>query len=135
EQMLEQEWVSAQQRIENAQVEQTLKRYQHKRDRYDGRTQHLNDASGVMGPDKQRQAVPGHSGSAHAVDGHDEVQSGEDRGEAREEDTDSGGDNVGFKELGAEGRVEGPTGVDTATEDREDHQKATDDKKVPAKQV
>src|SRR6266849_5467588 len=135
EQMLEQEWVSAQQRIENAQVEQTLEHYQHQGDRHDGRTQHLNDAGGVMGPDKQRQAVPGHSGGTHAVDGHDEVQSGEDRGKAREEDTDSGGDNVGFKELGAQGRVEGPTGVDAAIEDRVDHQKAADDEKVPAEQV
>src|SRR4029077_16595570 len=59
EQMLEQERVSAQQRIKNAQVEQTLENYQHKRDRHDGRTQHLNDAGGVMGPDEKRQAVPG----------------------------------------------------------------------------
>src|SRR5216684_6765979 len=133
--MLEQERVSAEQRIKNAQVEQTLEHYQHKGDRHDGRTQHLNNAGGVMGPDKQRQTVPGHSGSAHAVDGHDEVQSGEDRGEAREEDTYSGGDNVGFKKLGAQGRVKSPTGVDAATEDREDHQKAADDGKVPTEQV
>src|SRR3977135_3945458 len=130
--MLEQEWVSAEQRIENAQVEQTFEHYQHKSDRHDGRTQHLNDAGGVMGPDKQRQAVPGHSGSAHAVDSHDEVQSSEDRGEAREEDTDCGGDNVGLEKLGAEGGVESPAGVDAATEDCEDHQKAADYEKVPA---
>src|ERR1035437_2591999 len=88
-----------------------------------------------MGPDKQGQAVPGHSGSAHAVGGHDEVQSREDRGEAREEDTDDGGDNVGLEELGAEGSVESPTGVDAAIEDRVDHQRAADDVKVPAEQV
>src|SRR6202795_1110393 len=133
--MLEEEWVSAQQRIKNAEVEQTLEHYQHEGDRHDGRTQHLNDAGGVMGPDEKRQAVPGHSGSAHAVGGYDEIQSGEDRGKAREEDTDSGGDNVGLEKLGAQGRVEGPTGVDAATEDREDHQKAADDEKVPAEQV
>src|ERR1700739_1790377 len=109
--MLEQEWVSAEPRIENAQVEKTLKRYQRKGDGHHGRTQHLNNAGGVMGPDKQRQAGPSHSGSAHAVDGDDEVQPGKDRREAREEDTDDGGDNVGFKELGAERGVEGPTGA------------------------
>ncbi len=69
------------------------------------------------------------------MDGHDEVQSGEDRGETRDEDTEGGGDNVGLEKLGAEGRVEGPTGVDAAIEDRVDHQQAADDEKVPAEQV
>ncbi len=69
------------------------------------------------------------------MDGDDEVQSGEDRREAREEDSDDGGDDVGLEELGAEGRVERPAGIDAAVKDGVDHQQAADDKEVPAEQV
>ena len=40
-----------------------------------------------------------------------------------------------LQELGAEGRVESPAGIDAAVEDGADHQQAADDVEVPAEQV
>src|SRR6202142_367328 len=88
-----------------------------------------------MGPDKQRQPVPRHSGSTHAVDGDNEIESGENRGKARHEDGQRSGNNVGLRELGAERGVESPSRIDAAVENRIDHQRAADDEKIPAQQV
>ena len=50
------------------------------------RAQDHDEAGGVVRPDEQRQAEPGHPRRAHAVDGDDEVEAGEDRREAGDED-------------------------------------------------
>ena len=100
-----------------------------------GRSEDLDDAGGVVRPDEQRQARPGHSGRAHAVNGDDEVQSGEDGGESGDEDRQAGLDNLGVGEGGAEGRVEGPAGIDAAGQHAVQHHDAADDVEIPAQQV
>src|SRR5580700_11782548 len=94
---------------------------------YDRGPENLNDAGGVMRPDEERQARPGQSGSAHAVDGDDKVQSGEDGGESGDEDGESGFNDFRVAEGGAEGSVEGPAGIDAAGQHAVDHHDAADD--------
>ena len=48
--------------------------------------QDLNPGGGVEGPDEERHPPPGHPLGAQAVDGGDEIEPGEDRGEAEDED-------------------------------------------------
>ena len=75
-------------------------------------------------------------GRAHAVDGDDEVEAGEDRREADDEDAERGGDDVGVGVVRAVGRVEGPAGVDAAGEHGvQIISSAADDVEVPAQQV
>ncbi len=50
-----------------------LKRQQEQRDGDDRRSEHLNQAGGVVRPDEQRQTAPGHARRAHLVDRDDEV--------------------------------------------------------------
>ena len=52
------------------------------------RAEHHDQAGRVVRPDEQRQAEPGHARRAHAVDGDDEVEAGEDRREAGDEDAE-----------------------------------------------
>ena len=59
---------------------------QHEGDGDDRGSEDLDDAGGVMRPDEQRQARPGHARCAHAVNGDDEVQPGKDGRESGDED-------------------------------------------------
>ena len=61
---------------------------QQHRDRDDRRAEHLDQAGRVERPDEQRQPEPGHARRAHAVDRDDEVQAGQDRREAGDEDAE-----------------------------------------------
>jgi len=51
----------------------------------------LVHAVALIGPNTQRQASPGHSGSPHFVDGDDEVESRENRRAACEQKPTAGG--------------------------------------------
>ena len=135
EQMLEEKRIAAEFGIEDAEVQRAFGGDQHDGDGDDRRAQKLNDAGGVVRPDEQRQARPGHAGRAHAVDGDDEVQTGEDGRESGDEDRESGFDDFRVGEVGAEGRVEGPTGVDAAGQHAVQHHHAADDVEIPAQQV
>ena len=63
---------------------------------------------GVMRPDKQRQSEPRHPRRAHAVNGDDKVQTGQDRRETGDEDAQRGRNHAGVRGRGAVRRVEGP---------------------------
>ena len=63
EQVLEEQRIAAEFGIEDAEVESALGNDQHEGDGDDRRSEDLDDAGGVMRPDEQRQARPGHSGA------------------------------------------------------------------------
>ena len=69
------------------------------------------------------------------MDGDDEIQSGEDGRESGDEDREAGLDDFGVGEGGAEGRVEGPAGIDAAGQHGVHHHDAADDVEIPAQQV
>src|SRR5208282_73394 len=78
EQVLKQERVSAESGIEDAEMEEALDGHEHDGDGDHRRAQDHDQAGGIVGPDEQRQAAPGEAGRAHAVNGNDEIESGED---------------------------------------------------------
>ena len=63
-------------------------RDQQERDRDHRRAEHHDQAGRVHRPDEQRQAEPGHARRAHPVDRDDEVEAGQDRREAGDEDAE-----------------------------------------------
>jgi hypothetical protein len=69
------------------------------------------------------------------VDGDDEVQSGEDGRESGHEDCEPGFNDLRVAKGGAEGCVEGPSGVDAAGQHAVHHHDAGDDVEIPAQQV
>ena len=135
EQVLKEQWVSAEFGIEDAEVQRAFDRNEHDRDGDDGSSKDLDNAGGVVRPDEERQARPGHAGSAHAMNRYDEIQSGEDGGESGDEDGESGLDDLGVGEGGAEGRVEGPSGIDAASQHAVHHHGPADDVEIPTQQV
>src|ERR1700683_2636559 len=100
--MLEEERIATKFGIEDAEMKRAFNRDQDDGDGDDRSAQNLDDAGGVVRPDEEREARPGHAGSTHAVDGDDEVQAGEDGGESGDEDGESGFDDFGVGEGGAE---------------------------------
>ena len=73
EQMLEQKRIAAEFGIEDSEVQRAFGHDENERDGDDRSAEDLDDAGGVMRPDEQGHAGPGHAGSAHAVDCDDEV--------------------------------------------------------------
>ncbi len=114
EQVLEQERVSAEPGVEDAEMEEALHGHEHDGDGDYRRAENHDQAGRVVGPDEQGQAAPGKAGGAHAVDGDDEVQSGENRGEPGNEDRESGLDYLGVGVLRAEWAVESPARIHAA---------------------
>ena len=135
EEVLEQHRIAAQGGVEDADVEDALAEQQDEGDRQHRRAQHLDQRGGVIRPDEQRHAQPGHSGGAHAVYGDDEVEAGENRREAGDEDAERGGDHPAIGIGGAVGRVEGPAGVDAAGQHGEEGEQSADHQQIPAQQV
>jgi hypothetical protein len=90
EQVLEQDGIAAQRRIEEAQVQHALEAGEQQGDRDDRRSQDEDNAGGVMRPNEKRQPEPGHAGRAHRVDGHNEVKAGQNGGEPVDENTEDG---------------------------------------------
>src|SRR2546421_4504332 len=69
------------------------------------------------------------------MDGHDEVQPGENRGESGDKDGKSCLNDLGVAEGSAERRVEGPTSIHTAGQYGVHHEDASDDEEIPAQQI
>ena len=90
EQVLEEDRIAAQGRIEDANAQNALDAQQHQRDRQHRRGQHEDHAGGIERPAEQRQAEPGHARAAHLVNRHDEIQAREDGAEAIDEDRGDG---------------------------------------------
>ena len=97
EQVLEQHRVAAARRVEDAEAEGALDEQHHDGDGDHRRAEHLDQAGGVVRPHEQRQAEPGHARRAHPVDGDDEVEAGQDRREAGDEDAERRRDDVGVR--------------------------------------
>src|SRR6266536_6042802 len=85
--MLEENGIPSCRRIKNPYMRQPLKSQKQNSDRHNRRSQNHNQRSGIVCPDEEWQPKPGHAGRAHRMNSHDEVESGENRGEAADEDS------------------------------------------------
>src|SRR5689334_20135633 len=94
EHVLEEDWMAAERRIENANLKDALHGDHEQRDCQYWSRQHEYDAGGVGRPNKNGKPEPGKSGGAHAVSCCYEIQSGDDRGKAGNQDTHSGGNDI-----------------------------------------
>ena len=110
-------------------------RDQHQRHREHRRCEHKDHRGRIERPDEQRQPVPGQTGRAQPMNGDDEVQAGQDRGEAGDEDAGDGHRDVAVGIKRRERRVEGPAGIDAARQDRKQRHRAAEHEQVPAQQV
>ncbi len=135
EQVLEEDGVAAAGGVEEAEVEDPLEGHQQDGDRHHRGAEDLDDRGGVVGPHEQRHPEPRHPRGPHLVDGDDEVEPGEDRGEPGHEDADRGDLHVALREHGRVGRVEGPAGLEPAREERVERDAAPEHVEVPAQQV
>src|ERR1035438_8777836 len=135
EHVLEQDGIATDSGIKNSDMEGAFQAHQRQRDCDYRRTEHLNQGSGVMGPDKQRQPAPGHAGGAHFVNGDDEIESGENGREAGDEYTDRGCDHESIRKSAAEGGVECPAGVDSAHHNGDESEQCASDVNVPTQQI
>jgi len=88
EQVLEEQGVAAELGVEHADAERALQGDEQQGHRQHRGGQHQDDARGVQRPQEQRHPEPAHPRGAHGVQGDDEVQPGEDGGEADDEDAD-----------------------------------------------
>ena len=119
EQVLEQDGIAAQRRIEEAQVKHALQAGEQQRDGDYRRAQNKDDAGGVVRPYEQRQPEPGHARSAHGVNGHDEIQPGQNRRKSVDEDAEHRGRDRGIRIHAAQRRVERPAGIQARRSQKE----------------
>ena len=90
-----------------------VNRHQRDREPQHRRGQHLDDARSVNGPHEERHLHPPEPFGAHRVDGDDEVQSGENRRPADDEEANQRR-HYGGRALHAVGSVKSPAGVEAA---------------------
>ncbi len=135
EQVLEEDRIAAELRIEDPDVKRALGRDEKDGDRDDRRPEDLDDARRVMAPHEERQPEPREARRAHAVDRDDEVQARENRREAGDEDADAHRENGGVHVVRRERRVERPSRVDAAVQERPQREGAADRVEVPREQV
>ena len=133
EQMLEQQRIAALRRIENADAGEAVERDEQERHREHGRRQHEDDRGRIERPQEQRQPVPGQPRRAQAMDGDDEVQSGQDRRKARDEHAGHRQHHMAVGIHRRERRVEGPAGVDAADEHGVERDAAAQHEQIPAR--
>ena len=69
------------------------------------------------------------------MDGHDEVQAGENRGKSSDKDGKAGLNHLGVAGCGAVRRVEGPTSIHATGQCGVHHEDAGDDEEIPAQQI
>src|ERR1700722_1285074 len=77
EKVLEQDRVSTQARIKDTEMQGSFRNHQDHGDSDHRCTENHDDAGGIVRPDEEGQAVPGEARRAHAVNGDDEIESGE----------------------------------------------------------
>src|SRR4051812_704469 len=78
EEMLHENWIAAQTRIENPHTEELFSRDKQERDREHWGCQNLNDARGIERPEQQRHSEPVHPLWPKRMKRGDEVDAGED---------------------------------------------------------
>src|SRR5262249_7463681 len=135
EQVLEQNRVAAVSRIKEAEMEHALETCEQQRDGDDRSAENHNQAGGVMRPNEKRQTKPGHARCAHGVHSDQKIETGQNRGEAVDEDADHRGRDCGIRIDAAEWWVERPPGVEAAGAERIQHEAAADEVNVPAQKV
>src|SRR5260370_3778026 len=94
EEVLKQNRVSTNGRIENSDVKDSLKHYHEQRDSNYRRSQDADDAPSLNGPKKKLHALPSQARSAHFMNGHDEIQTGKDGGKSVYKNARRRGDHV-----------------------------------------
>ena len=77
-------------------ADRALEHHQNQRDGEYRRPQNHQQRGCVVRPAEQRQPEPCHARAAHAMNGHNEVQAGEDGAESGDEDTHRPRDHVGI---------------------------------------
>ena len=135
EHVLEEHRVPAKHRVEDTEVEEALDGQCERRDGNHRRPEDLYEARRVDRPHEQRQPEPGQPRGPHPVDRHHEVQAGQDRREAGDEDAKPGRHHVGVRDAAAVGRVKGPPRIDAAGDHRIHGEQESDDEDVPAEEV
>ena len=135
EHVLEKNGIAPEVWIKNADTQYAFERDKSERDCQHRRGQDEDDTGAVHRPDEQRQTKPGHSRTAHFVDGHDEIEAGEDRTEPGDEDAADREDDVGIAERAAIWGIEGPTRIDAAEDQRHQGARSTDDEKIPTGKI
>src|SRR5882762_7684150 len=135
EQVLEENGVAAKLRIEEAEVKHALHTGEQQSDGDHGRAEDEDDAGGVLRPDEERKAEPGHARRTHGVHGDDEIQTGENGGEAVDEDAEDGGSDGRIGIDAAERRVEGPASIQAAGGKGIKDEATTDQVNVPAQKI
>ncbi len=135
EQVLEQQRIAAQRRVEDADAEDALDHFEGQRHRQHGNGEQEDEAGGIDGPDEDRQPPPRQARRAQAVDGDDEVQAGEDRGKAGDHDADEHEVHVAVGGCASVRRVERPAGIDAAEQHAEQRPARRRTEQVPARQV
>src|SRR6516164_6764283 len=88
-----------------------------------------------MRPDEKREAKPSHARGPHGVDGHDEVETRQNRREAINKDTENRWSHRGVRIYAAQRRVECPTRVQAAGAERIENERAPDEVDVPAQEI
>ncbi len=88
-----------------------------------------------MRPGEQRKPEPGHPRRTHGMDGDDEVEAGENRGEAVDKDADDRGRDGGIGVDAAKRGVKGPAGIQPAGAEGIQNEAAANHVDIPAEKI
>ncbi len=99
------------------------------------RRQHHDEAGGIKRPTEERKAKPGQPGRPHFVSGDDKVETGQDGREAGDENSRRHRDDMRVCVGRAVGRVEGPSGIDPAMNERPKSKRSAENKEIPAHEI
>ena len=111
EEVLEEQGIAAQGRIEDADLPEPLDDDQDQRHGQHRHGQKEDETGGVHRPDEDRQAEPGQPRGPQPMDRDDEVQPGQQRREPGDHHADQGEGDVVVRRRRAVGRIEGPARV------------------------
>src|SRR5260370_33994067 len=132
EEMLEENRIAAERRIEETEMEDAFQSNERKGDGDHGSCENEDDTGAIEGPDKKRQAEPSQARSAHGVDSDYKVEAGKDRRKSVDKNADNSGCNGGIRINTAEWCVKGPASIQTSCREGVQHKAAPDDVQAPA---
>src|SRR5262249_55840613 len=133
--MLEENWVAAISRIEEAEVEHALEAGEKQGNRDNRCAKYHDQTGGGMRPDEDGQAEPGHAQRTHGLNGNQKIQAGENRGKSVYKDADDGGSDGGIRIDAAKRCVKGPAGVEAARSKRIQYETAANEVDIPAQEI
>ena len=135
EQVLKEQRVAAQGRVEDADSQKAFQDDEDKRHGQDRHGQEKNETGGINRPDEDRQAPPGQTRRPQPVDGDDEVEAGEDRREPGDDNADQRRGHIVMGGLRAVWSVERPAGVEPVGQYGIERPSGGHHEKIPARQV